>query len=100
MSSNTGPSLSMIFGRSSRKRHRDRASRHGDLLETMAKQRGYSWDSAGLVIIEGAIDPNVSRHALTERVAYGTVDLNLTNDGELVTIRPAECRQPGRERQQ
>jgi hypothetical protein len=38
------------------------------------------------VILEGAIDPNVGRHALTERVAYGTVDPNLTNDGELATL--------------
>lgn len=60
----------------------------GDLLETMAEQLGYPWDDAGLVILEGAIDPNVGRHALTERVAYGTVDPNLTNDGELATIRP------------
>jgi IS4 transposase len=60
----------------------------GDLLETMAHRLGYSWDSVGLVILEGAIDPNVGRHALTERVAHGTVDPNLTNDGELATIRP------------
>jgi len=60
----------------------------GDLLETMAEQLGYPGDDAGLVILEGAIDPNVARHALTERVAYGTVDPNLTNDGELATIRP------------
>lgn len=60
----------------------------GDLLETMAEQQGYLWDNVGLVILEGAIDPNVGRHALTERVAYGTVDPNLTNDGELATIRP------------
>jgi putative transposase len=60
----------------------------GDLLETMAEQLGYSWDDVGLVILEGAIDPNVDRHALTERVAHGAVDPNLTNDGELATIRP------------
>jgi IS4 transposase len=60
----------------------------GDLLETMAEQLGYSWNSVGLVILEGAIDPNADRHALTERVAHGTVDPNLTNDGELATIRP------------
>lgn len=60
----------------------------GKLLETMAKQLGYSGESVGLVILEGAIDPNVGRHALTERVAYGTVDPALTNDGELATIRP------------
>ncbi|MFC6765612.1 IS4 family transposase [Natrinema soli] len=60
----------------------------GRLLETMATQLGYSSESVGLVILEGAIDPNVDRHALTERVAYGTVDPNLTNDGELATIRP------------
>ena len=59
-----------------------------DLLETMAHRLGYSWDSVGLVIIEEAIDPNVGRHALTERVTHGTVDPNLTNDGELATIRP------------
>jgi putative transposase len=40
------------------------------------------------VIIEGAIDPNVDRHALTERVAHGSVDPNLRNAGELATIRP------------
>ena len=60
----------------------------GRLLETMAEQLGYPGDDAGLVIIEGAIDPNVGRHALTERVAYGTVDPNLTNAGELAKIRP------------
>jgi putative transposase len=60
----------------------------GNLLETMAEQLGYSWDDVGLVILEGAIDPNVDRHALTERVAHGAVDPNLTNDGELATIRP------------
>lgn len=54
----------------------------------MAKQLGYSWESVGLVILEGAIDPNVGRHALTERMAYGTVDPALTNDGELATIWP------------
>ena len=59
-----------------------------DLLETMAEQLGYPWDDVGLVILEGAIDPNVGRHALTERVAHGSVDPNLTNDGELATIRP------------
>jgi hypothetical protein len=59
-----------------------------DLLETMAEQLGYPWEDVGLVILEGAIDPNVGRHALTERVAHGSVDPNLTNDGELATIRP------------
>ncbi len=60
----------------------------GKLLETMAEQLGYPWDCVGLVILEGVIDPNVNRHALTERVAHGTVDPNLINDGELATIRP------------
>lgn len=60
----------------------------GQLLEAMAHQLGYSWDSVGLVILEGAIDANKDRHALSQRVAYGTVDPNLTNDGELATIRP------------
>jgi len=60
----------------------------GKLLETMAKRLGYPGDDVGLVILEGAIDPNVGRHALTERVAHGTVDPNLTNDSELATIRP------------
>jgi len=59
-----------------------------DLLETMAKQLGYPWKDVGLVMLEGAIDPNIGRHALTERVAHGSVDPNLTNDGELATIRP------------
>jgi len=58
------------------------------LLETLAEQLGYSWDSVGLVILEGAIDPNIGRHALTERVAYGFVNPDLTNDSELATIRP------------
>jgi len=40
------------------------------------------------VILEGAIDPNVNRHALTEHVARGSVDPNLTNNGELAKIRP------------
>lgn len=40
------------------------------------------------MILEGAIDPNVERHALIERVAHGIVDPNLTNDSELATIRP------------
>jgi hypothetical protein len=59
-----------------------------DLLETMAEQLGYPWEDVGLMILEGVIDPNVGRHALTERVASGTVDPNLTNDGELATTRP------------
>lgn len=54
----------------------------------MAEQLGYPWEDVGLVILEGAIDPNRDRHALTERVAHGSVDSNLTNDGELATIRP------------
>jgi putative transposase len=58
-----------------------------DILETLAQQFGYSWDP-GIAIIEGAIDRNVNRHALTERVAHGTVDPDLTNTGELATIRP------------
>jgi IS4 transposase len=60
----------------------------GQLLETMADQLGFSYGDVGLVILEGAIDPNVGRHGLTERVAYGTVDPDLTNDGELATLRP------------
>jgi len=59
-----------------------------DLLETMADQMGYPWMDVGLVMLEGAIGPNVCRYALTERVARGSVDLNLTNDGELATIQP------------
>jgi len=58
-----------------------------DLLEMLAQQLGYSWDP-GKVIIKGAIDRNVNRHALTERVAHGSVDPNLTGAGELATIRP------------
>lgn len=58
-----------------------------DLLETLAQQFGYSWDP-GLAIIEGAIDRNLNRHGLTERVAHGTVDPDLTNAGELAMIRP------------
>nr|WP_273738265.1 hypothetical protein [Natrinema soli] len=61
----------------------------------MATQLGYSSESVGLVILEGTIDPNVGRHALTERVAYGTVDPNQTNDGELATIRPGGLSQAG-----
>ena len=53
----------------------------------IADQLGYSWE-AGLAIIEGAIDRNLNRHALTERVAYGAVDPNLTSADELATIRP------------
>jgi IS4 transposase len=60
----------------------------GDLLRIVAEQLGYGWDGVGFVIIEGAIDPNVGRHALTERVAHGSVDPNLRNAGELATIRP------------
>jgi putative transposase len=60
----------------------------GDLLRILAEQLGYGWDGVGFVIIEGAIDPNVDRHALTERVAHGSVDPNLRNAGELATIRP------------
>jgi IS4 transposase len=58
-----------------------------DILEMIAEQLGYSWE-VGLAIIEGAIDRNLNRHALTERVAHGVVDPDLTNDGELATIRP------------
>jgi putative transposase len=58
-----------------------------DILEMLAEQLGYSWDP-GKMIINGAIDRNLGRHALTERVAYGVVDPNLTNAGELATIRP------------
>jgi putative transposase len=60
----------------------------GDLLRILAEQLGYGWDGVGFVIIEGAIDPNVDRHALTERVAHGSVDPNVRNAGELATIRP------------
>jgi putative transposase len=60
----------------------------GDLLRILAEQLGYGWDGVGFVIIEGAVDPNVGRHALTERVAHGSVDPNLRNAGELSTIRP------------
>jgi putative transposase len=59
----------------------------GDVLRILAQQLGYSY-SVGLVMIEGAIDPNVNRHALTERVAHGSVDPNVRNAGELATIRP------------
>lgn len=41
-----------------------------------------------LIIIKQVKEPNVGRHELTKRVAHGTVDPNLTNDGELVTIWP------------
>ena len=58
-----------------------------DLLEMLAQQLGYAWDP-GVAIIEGAIDRNVNRYGLTKRVAHGTVDPNLTNAGELATIRP------------
>jgi hypothetical protein len=54
----------------------------------LAEQLGYGWDGVGFVIVEGAIDPNVARHALTERVAHGSVDPSLGNAGELATIRP------------
>jgi putative transposase len=53
----------------------------------LAEQFGYSWEP-GKTIVKSAIDRNVNRHALTERVAYGTVDPNLTKAGELATIRP------------
>jgi putative transposase len=58
-----------------------------DILGMLAEQFGYSWDP-GETIVRSAIDPNVDRHALTERVAYGAVDPNLTKAGELATIRP------------
>jgi len=58
-----------------------------NILEMLSEQLGYSWES-GKTIINSAIDRNVGRHALTERVAYGTVDPNLTGTGELVTIPP------------
>jgi IS4 transposase len=61
---------------------------NGQLLDTMAQQLGYSRGGVGLVILEGTIDPDRNRHTLTERVAYGTVDPDLTNDSELATIRP------------
>jgi len=58
-----------------------------DILEMVAEQLGYSWEP-GKTIIKGAIDRNVDRHALTERVAYGTVDPDLTATGELVAVPP------------
>jgi len=60
----------------------------GDLLRVLAQQLGYEWEGVGFVIIEGAIDPNVDRHALTERVAHGSIDPSVRNAGELATIRP------------
>jgi hypothetical protein len=53
----------------------------GDLLWILAEQLGYGWDGAGSAIVEGAIDPNVDRYALTERVAHGSVDPSLRNAG-------------------
>ena len=58
-----------------------------DILRMLAEQFGYSGEP-GETIVKSAIDRNVNRHALTERVAYGTVDPNLTKAGELATIRP------------
>ena len=58
-----------------------------ELLETIAEKLGYCWD-VGVVIIEGAIDPNRDRHTLTERVAHGVVDPSLTKAGELASLRP------------
>jgi hypothetical protein len=58
-----------------------------DILEILAEQLGYSWEP-GKTIIRSAIDRNVGRHALTERVAHGSVDPNLTDAGELATVRP------------
>ena len=58
-----------------------------DILEMLAEQLGYSWEP-GKVIIEGAIDRNVDRYGLTERVAYGVVGSRFTDAGELATLRP------------
>jgi len=58
-----------------------------DILEILAEQLGYSWEP-GKTIIRSAIDRNVGRHALTVRVAHGSVDPNLTEAGELATVRP------------
>jgi hypothetical protein len=53
----------------------------------LADQLGYVWEP-GKVIIEGAIDRNLDRHGLTERVAYGVVSSRFTEAGELATLRP------------
>ena len=58
-----------------------------DILEMLAEQLGYVWEP-GKVIIEGAIDRNLDRHGLTERVAYGVVSSRFTEAGELATLRP------------
>ena len=58
-----------------------------DILEMLAEQLGYGWEP-GKVIIEGAIDRNVNRYNLTERVAYGVVGSRFTDAGELATLRP------------
>ena len=53
----------------------------------LAEQLGYGWEPRK-VIIEGAIDRNMNRHGLTERVAYGVVRSRFTEAGELATLRP------------
>ena len=58
-----------------------------DILEMLAEQFGYSWEP-GKTIIRSAIDLNVNHHALTERVAYGAVDPNLTKAEELAMLQP------------
>jgi len=58
-----------------------------DILEMLAEQLGYAWEP-GWTIIKGAIDRNVGRHGLTERVAYGVVGSRFTDAGELATLRP------------
>jgi len=58
-----------------------------DILEMLSEQFGYVWEP-GMTIIKGAIDRNVNRHGLTERVAYGVVGWRFTDAGELATLRP------------
>jgi putative transposase len=57
-----------------------------DILGMLGEQLGYTWEP-GKTIVESALDRNLDRHALTERVAYGAVDPNLTKAGELATIQ-------------
>lgn len=58
-----------------------------DILEMTVEQLGYVWEP-GMEIIKGAIDRNVNRHGLTERVAYGVVGWKFTDPGELAILRP------------
>jgi hypothetical protein len=58
-----------------------------NILEMLADQLGYVWEP-GKVIMKGAIDRNLDRHGLTERVAYGVVGSRFTEPGELATLRP------------